>query len=152
MLWAHNSWCKYIFICVCLSTGSWVCFVCSCVGYQIIVPVKKAHYVSGIQPNLKRRGRKYMGVFINWGLAPLYQLCKNFPSSLLSQKWVFDFMLQCKQSFIFIFILLRLYIRRGGLRFSGKRNSERCRRETYFLEKIYVHDLSQAKVKIIWFS
>ena len=31
--------------------------------------------------------------------------------------------------------------------FSGKRNSERCRRETCYVIKIYFHYLSQAKVK-----
>ena len=35
--------------------------------------------------------------------------------------------------------------------FSGKRNSERCRRETCYVIKIYFHYLSQAKVKVIWF-
>ena len=61
ILRAHNSWCKYIFIWVCQSTGPWVCFVSLCVRVSVCVRVcvcvcvrsnqsasKKQHYLSDL--------------------------------------------------------------------------------------------------------
>ena len=39
MLWAHNSWCKYIIIWVCQSTDPWVCCVSLCVCVCVCVSV-----------------------------------------------------------------------------------------------------------------
>ena len=45
LLWAHNSWCKCIFILVCQSTGSWVCCVslCVCVCVCFLCEIKSEH-------------------------------------------------------------------------------------------------------------
>ena len=50
----------------------------------------------------------------------------------------------------YCFYFMRFCITRGNLRFWG-RNSERCKRKTCYLEKIYLHYLSQAKAEVIWF-